>query len=437
MNLMKYILFKYLSIILLLFQTNICLSNESDKGFLGAQIKDLTNEIKKSINSRNLKGAYVVSVQKDGPAFNAGIRSKDLIISFDDKAIDDAKTLYRLVRQNPEKNIRINVFRDGLIRQFIPKIGNFNEPEDMFKNVQKKHTPKKLIQQNSSSKNKTVSSKKTKKIYEQKNKTKIVQKKDLIKEKKDNTNRIYPFIQYLRVWDTLSPPLCNRNDYSDKGSRKYLLFKTEKFLFDKNFRIYSKFSNKKGWVCRYWDKRGKDTYNIISFTDKRAVLADNYILEVRYPDSSSGMNWRHENLNYSKKDIYKILNIDPLRLDSFLEKQYIKQTTKFNNDIKNKIKKHNEKLVKEKKQREEYVRSIKNICNKFHPKKLPQILKENLSEQWRVELNSIKLIRTEFKEMAYGSDCILIFSTINGVRKLSLKEGFRKNLITKEIIRNL
>ena len=52
-------------------------------------------------------------------------------------------------------------------------------------------------------------------------------------------------------------------------------------------------------------------------------------------------------------------------------------------------------------------------------------------------LNSIKLIRTEFKEMAYLSDCILIFSTRNGVRKLSLKEGIHKNLITNEIMRNL
>ena len=133
---MKYIIFKYLLITLLLFQTDICLSNESDKGFLGVQIKDLTNEIKKSINSRHLKGAYVVSVYKDGPAFNAGIRSKDLIISFDDIAIDNARTLHKLIRQNPKKKIKVFVFRDGIITNFMPKIGMFNKPDDTIKNIE-------------------------------------------------------------------------------------------------------------------------------------------------------------------------------------------------------------------------------------------------------------------------------------------------------------
>ncbi len=84
------------------------------RGWLGVQIQAVTEEIAESLGLKKAEGALVGGVLKDSPAAAAGIKTGDVIISFDGKSVADQGRLPRMVAETDVgKNVVVKVWRDG------------------------------------------------------------------------------------------------------------------------------------------------------------------------------------------------------------------------------------------------------------------------------------------------------------------------------------
>ena len=98
------------------------------RGFLGASIQDLTQDLAKSFDIKDAKGALVSDVKDDGPADHAGLKEGDIIRTYQGSPIDDAAALQRQVTKTAVgTKVTIRVFRDGHEKDLTVTIGE--QPE--------------------------------------------------------------------------------------------------------------------------------------------------------------------------------------------------------------------------------------------------------------------------------------------------------------------
>lgn len=84
------------------------------RGWLGVKIQTVTDEIADSVGLKSDKGALVVEVTKGSPADKAGIRSGDVILSFDGREIEVMRRLPRMVAETPiGKTVKVVLWREG------------------------------------------------------------------------------------------------------------------------------------------------------------------------------------------------------------------------------------------------------------------------------------------------------------------------------------
>src|SRR5690242_17329094 len=62
-------------------------SGKISRGRIGVMIQEVTKELAESFGLADSNGALVVSVEKGGPADTAGIKPRDIILKFDEKAV--------------------------------------------------------------------------------------------------------------------------------------------------------------------------------------------------------------------------------------------------------------------------------------------------------------------------------------------------------------
>jgi len=84
------------------------------RGYIGAQIQDVTADIADSIGLKEHKGALVAEVTGDGPAEKAGLKAGDVVLDVDGHAVDGASDLSRQVALvSPGQTIHLKIRRDG------------------------------------------------------------------------------------------------------------------------------------------------------------------------------------------------------------------------------------------------------------------------------------------------------------------------------------
>ena len=85
-----------------------------ERGWIGARIQPVTDEIAESIGLDKVRGALVASVDPGSPAAIAKIVPGDVILSYDGKPIERSRQLPRLVADSaPDKPVQLTVWRDG------------------------------------------------------------------------------------------------------------------------------------------------------------------------------------------------------------------------------------------------------------------------------------------------------------------------------------
>jgi serine protease Do len=84
------------------------------RGWLGVVIQKVTPELAKSFRLKELEGALVSDVMEDSPAYKAGVKRGDVIVSFDGKPIKEMEELPKIVAAvEVGKKVRIRLIRDG------------------------------------------------------------------------------------------------------------------------------------------------------------------------------------------------------------------------------------------------------------------------------------------------------------------------------------
>ena len=87
---------------------------QSEGGFLGIQLTDLTPELRTHFGVAEDQGVMVAKVVDDSAAFRAGLAAGDIITSVDGETIDSSMDLTRAVRSREEgESVSLDVWRDG------------------------------------------------------------------------------------------------------------------------------------------------------------------------------------------------------------------------------------------------------------------------------------------------------------------------------------
>lgn len=94
------------------------------RGKIGVMIQEMTDELAESFNLDKSRGALVASVEKNGPADKAGIKTRDVILSFDSKDINASSDLPRIVgNTKPGAKVPVEVWRNGSTKKLIIAVG--------------------------------------------------------------------------------------------------------------------------------------------------------------------------------------------------------------------------------------------------------------------------------------------------------------------------
>ncbi|CCQ73485.1 DegQ family serine endoprotease [Magnetospira sp. QH-2] len=100
------------------------------RGWLGVRIQHVTEEIAESLGLKETKGALVAGVMEDGPAAPAGIKSGDVIITFNGREVTEMRRLPRIVAETEiDAEVPVQVWRNGEVVDLKVVIGELEESE--------------------------------------------------------------------------------------------------------------------------------------------------------------------------------------------------------------------------------------------------------------------------------------------------------------------
>ncbi|NIA23459.1 MAG: Do family serine endopeptidase [Proteobacteria bacterium] len=113
-----------------------------ERGYIGIYPQNLTDELAKAFNLDNTNGVLVRDIIKNSPAERAGLKSGDIIITFDGKDIKDANQFSMLVAATHiGKKVPVLIIRNGDRKTITVKIGKLNE-KTTLSSANKKDTDK-------------------------------------------------------------------------------------------------------------------------------------------------------------------------------------------------------------------------------------------------------------------------------------------------------
>jgi serine protease Do len=102
------------------------------RGWIGVSIQSLTPELAKSFGLKEAEGVLVSSVTPGDPAEAGGMKTGDVIVSFDGRKISDLNDLPRVVAATPPgKKADVKVIRDGKVKTLSVKVSKKKDDETM------------------------------------------------------------------------------------------------------------------------------------------------------------------------------------------------------------------------------------------------------------------------------------------------------------------
>ncbi len=84
------------------------------RSYLGVDIQDVTKDRMTALKLKEERGVEIVTVDADAPAGKAGLREHDVILQFNDTAVESEEQLRRLIRETPPgRTVTLDISRDG------------------------------------------------------------------------------------------------------------------------------------------------------------------------------------------------------------------------------------------------------------------------------------------------------------------------------------
>jgi len=101
------------------------------RGWLGVHIQPVTEDIAEGLGLKELKGALIGSVNKDGPAAKAKLQAGDVILKVGEKEVKEPRNLPQIVADIPDgTQVPVTVWRKGKIMSIPVKIGEYEETDE-------------------------------------------------------------------------------------------------------------------------------------------------------------------------------------------------------------------------------------------------------------------------------------------------------------------
>lgn len=86
----------------------------SGGSYLGVGVDEITSERMAELKLREERGVLVASVDQDGPAAKAGIKEKDVIVSFNGQSVEGVAHLRRMIQETPAgRPVKVGIVRNG------------------------------------------------------------------------------------------------------------------------------------------------------------------------------------------------------------------------------------------------------------------------------------------------------------------------------------
>jgi predicted metalloprotease with PDZ domain len=104
------------------------------EGYLGVKVKEISGQLLEYFEVKN--GVLIEEVIKDSPAGKAGLMAGDIIISINDRMIEDYQDLIRTVSYyNPEEKVELKFVRKGKNKEIKVVLGNKPAHQWTMKNI--------------------------------------------------------------------------------------------------------------------------------------------------------------------------------------------------------------------------------------------------------------------------------------------------------------
>jgi len=88
--------------------------SSAGRSYLGVDIRDVTADRVTALKLKEERGVEVIMVDADAPAGKAGLHEGDVILEFNNTAVDSEEQLRRLIRETPPgRTITLGISRDG------------------------------------------------------------------------------------------------------------------------------------------------------------------------------------------------------------------------------------------------------------------------------------------------------------------------------------
>jgi serine protease Do len=101
------------------------------RGWLGVQIQTVTEDLAKSLKMAEAKGAIVSDVTPQSPAAEAGVEPGDVVVSVDQRPVEDNSDLSEYIASLPPgTRVALEVLRDGARKTIELKLGTFPDDDE-------------------------------------------------------------------------------------------------------------------------------------------------------------------------------------------------------------------------------------------------------------------------------------------------------------------
>ena len=109
-------------------EKQIVTNGKVQRGRMGVSIQEVNQSLADSFGLKKPAGALVSSVEKGGPAAQAGLEPGDVILAINGKEIGSSGELPAIVAgMSAGETVKLQVWRNGAARDINVKVGNFND----------------------------------------------------------------------------------------------------------------------------------------------------------------------------------------------------------------------------------------------------------------------------------------------------------------------
>ena len=103
---------------------------ETRRGWLGVKIQAVTDDIAETMNLGRARGALVADVTPTGPAEKAGIEAGDVVVEFNNRAVNSMRDLPKIVAETEiGKKVPVKLLRKGQEVMVMAEVGRLEDGE--------------------------------------------------------------------------------------------------------------------------------------------------------------------------------------------------------------------------------------------------------------------------------------------------------------------